>query len=72
MLRALFPQAGPAAESNSTSAMWLYRSLVDQQAHANAGLFGETCHCQTNTCGRAVLVVLMSVYSTPSDLPQAQ
>ena len=33
-------QAGPAPESNITSAMWLYRSLVDQQAHADAGLFG--------------------------------
>ena len=33
-------QAGPAADSDSSSAMWLYRSLVEQQAHANAGLFG--------------------------------
>ena len=33
-------QAGPAAGSDSSSAMWLYRSLVEQQAHANAGLFG--------------------------------
>lgn len=33
-------QAGPSANSNSTSTMWLYRSTLDQQAHANAGLYG--------------------------------
>jgi hypothetical protein len=40
VLRRTCVQAGPTAESDSSSAMWLYRSVSDQLGHANAGLFG--------------------------------
>ena len=33
-------QAGPPADSNVTSQVFLYRSILDQQLHANAGLYG--------------------------------
>ena len=49
--------------------MWLYRSLVDQQAHANAGLFGETCTLLDTHVQRWSVLLCMQNHAIPAAGP---